>query len=337
MKKETSVLLLAGGLLSAASALMAQQQKQPNIVFIICDDLRPELGCYGQRYIHSPHIDRWAKGGVVFERAYCNIAVSGASRASLLTGYRPTRDTFEAWDCRTDKDAPHAITLPQHFQSNGYTTISNGKVFHHQNETAQQYWHDILSPVPHTPMDYHSPENLLLMEQLAQTKKGKRGFFYEHGDFPEKEYIDYQIAEKSVKDLEKLSRGGKPFLLAIGFIRPHLPFNTPQTYWDLYDESQIRIPANYHPDEQSLIPRRALTSWGELRAYSGIPAQGALDEATAKQMLHGYYASVSFVDRQVGRVLEALQRLKLDKNTTVVLIGDHGWNLGEHGTWCKPS
>lgn len=337
MKKETSVLLLAGGLLSAASALMAQQQKQPNIVFIICDDLRPELGCYGQRYIHSPHIDRWAKGGVVFERAYCNIAVSGASRASLLTGYRPTRDTFEAWDCRTDKDAPHAITLPQHFQSNGYTTISNGKVFHHQNETAQQYWHDILSPVPHTPMDYHSPENLLLMEQLAQTKKGKRGFFYEHGDFPEKEYIDYQIAEKSVKDLEKLSRGGKPFLLAIGFIRPHLPFNTPQTYWDLYYESQIRIPANYHPDEQSLIPRRALTSWGELRAYSGIPAQGALDEATAKQMLHGYYASVSFVDRQVGRVLEALRRLKLDKNTTVVLIGDHGWNLGEHGTWCKHS
>lgn len=333
MKKEH---LLALCCISPLASILAKEPIK-NVVFIICDDLRPELGCYGQKYIHSPSIDRWSKDCVVFERAYCNIAVSGASRASLLTGYRPTRDAFEDWNCRADRDAPHAITLPQHFQNNGYITISNGKIFHHQNETAQQYWDDIFSPVPKTPMDYHSSENLLLMDQQLKNKKGKRGFFYESGNFPEKEYIDYQIAEKSINDLEKLSKGNEPFFLAIGFIRPHLPFNTPQTYWDLYDTSRIHIPNNYQPDENSLIPRRALTPWGELRAYSGIPDQGALDENTAKMMIHGYYASVSFVDRQVGRVFEAIRRLKLDRNTTVVLIGDHGWNLGEHGTWCKHS
>ncbi|WP_233471332.1 sulfatase-like hydrolase/transferase [Parabacteroides johnsonii] len=129
----------------------------------------------------------------------------------------------------------------------------------------------------------------------------------------------------------------KPFFLAVGFIRPHLPFVVPQKYWDLYDHSKIEIPDNYILKPGNNIPERALTNWSELRAYSGIPEQGPLDEATAKLMIHGYYASVSFVDAQIGRLLKALKEEGLDKNTTVILIGDHGWNLGEHGTWCKHS
>lgn len=200
-----------------------------------------------------------------------------------------------------------------------------------------KYWDDIMPPTPGTAMGYHSEENLALMQKQKETGKGRRGYFYEHGDYPEKEYLDWQIAEKSIQDLKKLKDQDKPFFLAVGFIRPHLPFVVPQKYWDMYDHSQIEIPDNYILKPGNDIPERALTNWSELRAYSGIPEQGPLDEETAKLMIHGYYASVSFVDAQIGRLLKALEEEGLDKNTTVVLIGDHGWNLGEHGTWCKHS
>lgn len=308
-----------------------------NIVFIVCDDLRPELGCYDQKQIQSPHIDRWAAQSVQFDRAYCNIAVSGASRASLLTGVRPTRNLLQNWDARADADVPDAISLQEHFRNEGYTTIANGKIYHHQNEASMKQWNDCMPPTPQTPMGYHSKENIALMNTQKETGKGKRGYFYEYGDFPEEDYLDTQIATKSINDMQKLKDSGQPFLLAVGFIRPHLPFIVPRKYWDLYDHSKINIPDNYILKEGNKIPEKALTGWSELRAYSGIPEKGALDEETAKMMIHGYYASVSFVDAQIGRVLDALKELGLDKNTTVILIGDHGWNLGEHGTWCKHS
>lgn len=328
--------LLFTGLVLINSVSAGAKEKN-NILFIICDDLRPELGCYGQKQIQSPHIDHWAAQSILFDRAYCNIAVSGASRASLLTGLRPTKNLLQAWNTRTDVDVPEATTIQEHFRKEGYKTIANGKIYHHQDEASMKYWDKILPPSPQTPMGYHSEENLAFMQKLKETGKGKRGYFYEHGDYPEQEYLDWQIAEQSIRDLKELKQQDTPFFLAVGFIRPHLPFVVPQKYWNMYDHSKIKIPDNYILKENNHIPEQALTNWSELRAYSGIPEKGPLDEETAKLMIHGYYASVSFVDAQIGRLLDALKEEGLDKNTTVVLIGDHGWNLGEHGTWCKHS
>lgn len=324
------------GIILLGSAYSGAKEKK-NILFIVCDDLRPELGCYGEEQIQSPHVDRWAARSVIFDRAYCNIAVSGASRASLLTGLRPTKNLLQLWNARADVDVPEATTIQEHFKKEGYTTIANGKVYHHQDEASMKFWDKIMPPVPLTPMGYHSEENLTLMQKQKETGKGKRGYFYEHGDYPEDSYLDWQIADQSIRDLQEVAKQDAPFFLAVGFIRPHLPFVVPQKYWDMYDYSRIKIPDNYILKEGNNIPERALTNWSELRAYSGIPEQGPLDEETAKLMIHGYYASVSFVDAQIGRLLDALKAQGLEKNTTVVLIGDHGWNLGEHGTWCKHS
>ena len=333
--------LFLTGLAVTTSINVWSQQKtnheQRNIVFIICDDLRPELGCYDKKQIISPNIDSWAAQSVLFNRAYCNIAVSGASRASLLTGLRPTKNRLHAWNARADIDVPEAVTIQKCFKDAGYTTIANGKIYHHQDETSMEYWDDIMPPVPNTAMGYHSEENLALMQKQKETGKGRRGYFYEHGEFPEEDYLDWQIANKSIQDLKKLKKQEKPFFLAVGFIRPHLPFIVPQKYWDMYDHSDIKIPDNYILKQGNNIPEQALTNWSELRAYSGIPEQGSLDKTTAKLMIHGYYASVSFIDAQIGRLLNALKEEGLDKTTTVILIGDHGWNLGEHGTWCKHS
>lgn len=314
-----------------------KQKNKKNILFIICDDLRPSLGCYGHPLVKSPNIDRWAKESVLFDQAYCNIAVSGASRASLLTGMRPTRTTLKAWDTRTDIDIPDAVTIQQLFRKFGYTTIANGKIYHHQNEASMKYWSNILPPVPETSLGYLTNENLELMKKQKETGKGKRGLFYEYGDFPEENCLDWQISQKSINDLRKLKDQNSPFFLAVGFIRPHLPFVVPRKYWDMYDHSKISLPSNYILKDGHNIPSEALTNWSELRAYSGIPESGPLNEETAKLMIHGYYASVSFIDAQIGRLLNALKELDLEKNTTVILIGDNGWNLGEHGTWCKHS
>ena len=291
--QKINLLLTACLAIASVADLMAQSKRQ-NILFIVCDDLRPELGCYGRKQIKSPNIDRWAAQSVLFDRAYCNIAVSGASRASLLTGLRPTKNLLQAWNARTDVDVPDAVTIQKCFRDAGYITIANGKIYHHQDEASMKYWDDVMPPVPGTAMGYHSDENLALMQKQQKTGKCRRGYFYE-------------------------------------------PFVVPQKYWDMYDHSEIEIPENYILKSGNNIPERALTNWSELRAYSGIPEQGPLDEETAKLMIHGYYASVSFVDAQIGRLLKALKEEGFDKNTTVVLIGDHGWNLGEHGTWCKHS
>lgn len=321
-----------------SSFLQAKNSVTPsNVLLIIVDDLRPELGCYGHPHIQSPYIDRWASESVVFHQAYCNIAVSGASRGSLLTGRRPTMEKLRLWNARIDADVPEAVTMQQHFKEAGFTTISNGKVTHHQDEASLKYWDEIMPPVSLTPMDYHSKENLELMRRQKETGKGKRGYFYEYGNFPDSIYLDWQITQKSITDLNRLKEEHKPFFMAVGFIRPHLPFNTPDKYWNMYDHNQIQLPDNYILKEGNKIPAEALTNWSELRAYSGIPDKGALDEETAKNMIHGYYASVSFIDAQIGRLLNVIKETGLDKNTTIALIGDHGWNLGEHGTWCKHS
>ncbi len=302
--------------------------EHPNILFIAVDDLRPELQCYGKELISSPHIDRLAAEGTRFDRSYCNIPVCGASRASLMTGLRPARNRFLTYLTRADEEAPGITTLPGHFRNNGYHTISNGKIFHHDDD-AMESWDEVWHPVSNSPSwrDYALQENI-----LQDTADRFRGPPFERAEVPDTIYKDGKVAEKAIRDLQKLKEQDKPFFLATGFYKPHLPFNAPEKYWQLYD-GKVSLPDNNHPPQNA--PKESLHNFGELRAYAGVPQKGPVSDDFALQLIQGYYASVSYTDTQIGKVLDELKRLKLDRTTIVILWGDHGWNLREHGLWCK--
>jgi len=308
--------------------LMAEQ---PNVLFIAVDDLRPELGCYGKPVIISPNIDRLASQGTLFNRAYCQIPVCGASRASLLTGLRPNRNRFLGYATWADKDTPEAVTLPQHFKNNGYYTVSNGKIFHHQDDKLES-WSE-LPWRPHNPGGNWRDYTTEAAQQIAADHENGRGPAFERADVHDTAYFDGKIAAKAIRDLERLKKKEEPFFLAVGFLKPHLPFNAPTKYWNMYDPK--KLPEASNPDRPENAPDAALHNFGELRNYAGIPPEGALSESMAKLMVHGYYACTSYTDAQIGKLLDALEEMNLADNTIVVLWGDHGWNLEEHGLWCK--
>ena len=313
-----------------ALALKCNPQKQkPNILFIAVDDLRPELHSYGVDRIHSPHIDRLAAEGVQFNRAFCNIPVCGASRASLLTGTRPTWERYKTYYTRVDIENPDDPTLPEYFRKHGYYTVSNSKVFHHEGDAKGSWdeeWHPESSS--NSWRDYILPENI----KLDGSGK-KRGPAWEMADVPDSAYKDGKTAIKAINDLERLKDLDQPFFLACGFLKPHLPFNAPKKYWDLYDRDSI--PGAEFTQKPDHAPDQAMHNSGELRHYSGIPESGPVPDETAKRLKHGYYACVSYTDAQIGKLLNALNEFGLTDNTIVILWGDHGWNLREHGMWCK--
>ena len=313
------------GLIFAAGKTV---ERKPNVLFLAVDDLRPQLGCYGHKQMLSPNIDRLASEGILFTRSYCQVPVCGASRASLLTGVRPTRDRFINYNVWAEKDLPGALSLPKHFKNNGYHTISNGKIFHHSNDCRDSW-----SQAPWRPKGPWRNYLLEKNKKLAKKSKDGKGPAYESADVPDNAYFDGMIADKAVSDLRRLEDMDKPFFLALGFFKPHLPFNAPKKYWDLYKREKIDLADN--PFRPKGAPDAALHNWGELRAYEGIPPNGPLSDELARTLIHGYYACVSYTDAQIGRVLTELEKLGLRKNTIVVLWGDHGWNLGEHGLWCK--
>lgn len=324
--------LAALALLFSVSTDTAAAEK-PNVLFIAVDDLRPQLGCYGETGMHSPNIDRLASRGVVFNRSYCMVPTCGASRASLFTGIRPARNRFVSHLTRADKDAPDAMTLNTHFKNNGYVTVSNGKVFHNTADNADGWSETVWRPKT-SGIAYHNPENATLHKERGEKLGSKgRGPAFESADAPDSDYADGMIADKAISDLQRLSKADQPFFLATGFLKPHLPFVCPKKYWDLYPRESIKLPANYHRPENA--PDEAIHTFGEMRSYAGIPKSGPVDDETALNLIHGYYACVSFTDAQIGRVLDELDRLKLADNTIVILWGDHGWNLGEHTLWCK--
>ncbi len=301
-------------------------KKPMNILMIAVDDLRPELGCYGNTVVKSPNIDEFASESMLFQHSYCNIPVSGASRASLLTGTRPTKNRFIHYYTRADVEVPEAVSLPKHFKEMGYYTISNGKIFHHMNDMEESWdenWRPRTNP---TWRDYYLDNNVEL--ELAGG-----GPPWEAADVSDTAYHDGKLAGKTIADLKRLKNLNKPFFIASGFIKPHLPFNAPQKYWDIYSRDQ------FNPVEKSFwpsnAPKEAFHNSGELRAYHGIPEEGFISDSSAISMQHGYYACVSYIDAQIGKVLDALEELGLAENTIVILWGDHGWNLGDHGMWCK--
>jgi arylsulfatase A-like enzyme len=334
------------------------KQGKPNILFIAVDDLRPELGCYGKDHIKSPNIDRLAHAGMVFRRAYCQQAVCSPSRSSLMTGARP--DTTQVWDLVTHfrTALPDVVTVGQHFKQHGYFVQGMGKIYHGGYDDPPTWSAPWQTPKATA---YALPENLALnrrqyegepdgdAKETSKQRNGKtttrpggrpasglnvRGPAFEDADVPDNTFQDGKVAELAVSTLRDLRKRPEPFFLAVGFIKPHLPFVSPKKYWDLYDPAKIQLASNkFRPKD---APDYAILPGGELSNYHGIP-QGSVPDDLARQLKHGYYAAVSYMDAQVGKVLDELDRLDLRRNTIVILWGDHGWKLGEHDAWCKHS
>ena len=318
--------LIAAGLLMPCHSLAKDANTKPNILFVAVDDLRPQLGCYGQDQIKSPNIDRLATRGTVFTRAYCQVAVCGASRARLLTGLRPTPKRFLNYRTYAEKDAPGAMTLPEEFRKNGYHCISNGKVFHHSEDTADRSWSEpAWRPSIGGTATLH-PESKAM---IGGTKN--RGPVFEAPDVPDNAYPDGKIADKTIDDLKRMKKEGKPFFIACGFLKPHLPFYAPKKYWDMYDRKKINVADNqYRPKKAP----SSLKGSGEIHSYHNRNIKYNSDQ-WHRSCRHGYYACVSYIDSQIGKVLKTLDELGLRKNTIVILWGDHGWHLGEHNFWGK--
>jgi arylsulfatase A-like enzyme len=342
MKLPALLLTLACALPTAVAA------DKPNILMIAVDDLRPQLKCYGVEHVHSPNIDKLAAQGLRFDRAYCMVPTCGASRASLMTSIRPAPRRFVTHLASAEKEASSIITLNTHLKQNGYYTISNGKVFHHPEDSAigwsEPAWRPG-QPAPGAPAPTvkksgkskakTSPAPTSEPASARPSGGESRGRPYGVSDLTDDEHADGQVALKTIADLRRLKKRGQPFFIAAGFFKPHLPFICPQKYWDLYPEGSLKLPANYHPPQDA--PPESIHNSGELRAYAGVPKTGKLPDEMALGLIRGYHACVSFVDAQIGRVLDELDRLDLMKNTIVILWGDHGWNLAEHTLWCKHS
>lgn len=322
-------------------------QTRPNVLFIAVDDLRPELGCYGVEDIITPNLDRLAAEGLLFNRAYCQVPICMPSRASTLSGYRP--ESIGNAGQVLNAVPPGSATLPQLFRNHGYRTVATGKVYHANYDDpagwVKRYTDTFTEPEPAGGSQYgadgfvsgyqHQENPLLLVKNYFQSFADK-GISplppsFEISETDDEVHPDAIIAQRAIEELQRAKKTGEPFFLAAGFYRPHLPFVAPKKYWDLYDRSTLSLPANIEPVQDGI----KRYNWEEFRLYSDIPDEGPMSEAKAREMIHGYYASVSFVDAQIGKVLDELKRLGLDRNTIVVLWGDNGFSLSEHGLWGK--
>ena len=318
---------------------------KPNILMILVDDLKPALGCYGDPLARTPYMDRLAASGMRFEMAYCNQSVCAPSRNHLLLGSRSTslgiyglgRHFRDAW--------PEAQTMPQFFRSHGWTAESFGKVLHtgHGNHDDALSWSR--PPYMDKVVEYLLPQSTdggqltreeayFSNQQLDRIGSLPKGYAWEVAEVSDESYADGRIARKVIHRLEAHRQGvDSPFFIMAGFMRPHLPFTPPKKYWDMHDPNRFNLVQDQHSPEWA--PSVAGKRGGEIVNYAPLTL-GQLDEATTqRQLLHGYYASVSYADAQIGKVLESLDRLKLDTHTIVVLWGDHGWHLGDHGIWTK--
>jgi len=341
------------GLSASLLAFSGFAAERPNVLFIAIDDLRPELGCYGAQHIVSPNIDRLAKRGILFERAYCQQPLCNPSRTSLMTGLRPetTGVTHNHVHFRTRN--PDVVTLPQYFKNHGYESRAIGKMYHGflPEGSSKTSW-DTMGDAPSwsAPAIRFGPRYYYTEAGIAQAKAAYRGMYRpknpapndwtrklvfgpmtEAPAVPDNTLQDGQAADAAIAALRGLK--GKPFFLGVGFIKPHTPFVAPKKYWDLYAPKKIQLAARSELPKGA--PAMAGHNSGEVRRYTDQPKRDPFTEANARNLRHGYFACISYVDAQVGRVLAELDRLGLRENTIVLLYGDHGWHLGDHGLWGK--
>lgn len=341
-------------------AISLSADTKPNILLIAVDDLKPLLGCYGNPVVQSPNIDRLAAHGTTFLNAHCQQAVCGPSRASLLTGLRP--DSTGIWDLKTKirKVNPDVVTLPQHFKNNGYNAIGIGKIFDfrsvqgHEKDDPQSWSrpYELFPTNPDEQFGCVNPDYVAQTRNRIQEMKnagtldwsklrvelGGTPAYEGTEDVPDEAYDDGRIAQRALELLDELTVVDEPFFLAVGFKKPHLPFIAPKKYWDLYNPSSF-LP---HPitEKPEGAPNYHHQPGWELRngSYSGVPLlkdPSPIPDETAVTLIHGYYACVSYVDAQIGKLLDRLQASGKAENTIIVFWGDHGFHLGDHGMWCK--
>ena len=293
---------------------------------------------YGETQVVAPNITSFSKDAVQFNNAFVNIPTCGASRASILTGIRPTRKYFKKYYTSIDEDMPQAISMTELLQAKGYTTISNGKVSHNKSDKAHT-WDELWRPSSKTPKDYLLEENI----QASKLPHKNNHMPYEKANVEDKEYKDGKIAVTTINDLKKLKKQKKPFFLVAGFLKPHLPFNAPARYWEMYDRNKITLPIN---NKFPTTAYEGAGNWYELAKYKGVqkdfsekPALNAttftMDVEMTTNLIHGYYACVSYIDQQIGNILQALEDLELSENTIVIITSDHGFSLSDHNRWSK--
>lgn len=325
-----------------ASKAWADGGRRKNVLFIITDDLRPQLGCHGNPQMISPHIDAMAARGTVFNRAYCQYPVCGPSRQSFLGGLRP--DTLGVHDNRLvrEEDLPPHDSLPMTFRKNGYHTLSVGKVYHNSHHQDLDAWSE--KPVALGAHVYNLPENQRRMEEIA--RKGEEEGWppeeirvrqlvaaTEDADVPDDAYMPGKHTNIAIEKLrERAAEPDTPFFLALGYFRPHLPFNAPKRYWDMYEPEDIHDAPNPFPPATAPFVRDR--NW-EAGGYGDVPDEGEYSPELRRRLVHGYYACVSYLDAQIGRLLSELDRLGLRDDTLIVLIGDHGFHLGEKNLFGK--
>lgn len=315
-------------LLLTVPTVDAQSTSRPSVLLIFVDDLCPALGCYGDPLARTPHIDRFATTARRFERAYCHQAVCGPSRTSVLTGRLP--DHTGVWHNRNRfRDVlPDLQTLPQLFRNHGWASVSLGKVFSGDERELD-------------PPSWSRPEILKQRGwqgslQRDGSQKGK-GQPFEAADVPDAAYADGRLADLAVQTLEELGNQTAPFFLAVGFFKPHLPFNAPKSWWEQHNRGDFAAAVWPTGPRPRGAPDFAFADHHELAGYRDIPDDEQVSAEQLAELRHGYYACVSYIDAQVGRLLETLEKQRLSDRTIVVLLGDHGYSLAEAGRWCKAS
>jgi len=363
------IIFLIISLLFFSVNVVAQQKNKPNILFIAIDDLKPILGCYGNTMVKTPNIDRLAKMGTVFMSNYVQQAVCGPTRASLMTGKRP--DYTKVWDLKTRMRDINAdiLSLPQHLITQGYSTQGIGKVYDPRcvdkeldkpswsvpyYKTNNKYFGSFGEPAEGR---YQLPETKALAEKYikealdnGKTKAEANDYVQtkikpsvESADVPDYAYTDGANTLQAKDMLIQLSKSNQPFFFAVGLAKPHLPFVAPKKYWDLYKRENMPL-AKFQEQNKNPVSV-AYHNAGEMRGYTDIPPLTSFTDQKPygitlpvdkqKELIHGYYAAISYTDANVGKLLDALDSLGLTKNTIIVLWGDHGWHLGDHNLWCK--
>lgn len=342
--------LAASAIPFSGAATDASPVKKPNVLFIAIDDLKPLLGCYDVSWIKSPAMDQLAARGTLFAANYCQVALCAPTRASLLTGLRPDSTGVYFNPFKIDNilrlRLPDAITLPQYFKNHGYMTRAMGKVFdgrtvdkgHDAVSWSEPFiaQHSFASIGPGV-RGYQDSETKRRLTEAMRNRPGtwEPGPPVECADVPDDAYGDGAMARTAVKEIEKLAGQSQPFFLAVGFVKPHLPFIAPKKYWDLYDRDALVLAANQKPSLGSPPEAQVVPNSGELRDYAGVPKTGPIPDSMQHELIHGYAACVSYIDSQVALLLDALKRSGTAENTIVCVWGDNGWHLGEHGHWGK--
>ena len=330
--------LLAG--LCAVTSLRAAEKL--NVLFLASDDMRPQLGCYGDPLVKSPNLDKLASRGMVFNRAFCQQALCSPSRISLLSGRHTETTKIHSIGPFLRETMPDIVTLPQQFKNNGYFTRSLGKVYHVGIDDPASW----TIPPWHSKSPRYGPESQALVKKRAEEMKARGepipktgpkvpvfgGPAFEAPDLADDALLDGDTTREALSALRELAaKPEQPFFLAVGFANPHVPWVAPKRYWDLYRDEDIPLPPNQFVPKNA--PAFAATSGDDFYWYSNVPKDRKITPDLGRQYLHGYLAAISYVDNCIGRLLDELDRLGLREKTIVVFWGDHGYYMGEHSWW----